>query len=45
MYIVALMCMIGLMNGHEGFDWQKQMAHRQGFMFASSVDMPHAESN
>lgn len=40
---VALACMIGLMNGHECFDWQKQMARWQRFMVVPSVDTPRAE--
>lgn len=45
MHPVALMHMIGLMNGHECFDWQKQMARWQGFMVVLSGDTPRAESN
>ncbi|KAI4817443.1 hypothetical protein KUCAC02_010844, partial [Chaenocephalus aceratus] len=33
----ALMCMIGLMNGHESSDWWKQMARWQRFMTVPSV--------
>lgn len=42
---VALMCVIGLMNGHGCFDWQKQMACWQSFMVVASVDTPRAESD
>ncbi|KAI9526877.1 hypothetical protein NQZ68_035150 [Dissostichus eleginoides] len=41
----ALMCVIGLMNGHESSDWWKQMARWQRFMVVPSVDMPCAERN
>lgn len=41
---VALMCVIGLMNGQERFDWQKQMACWQVFTVVPSVDTLRAES-
>lgn len=33
---LVLMCMIGLMNGHVCFDWQKQMARWPGFVSTAS---------
>lgn len=42
MHPVAVMC---VMNGHERFDWQKQMARWQDFMVVTTVDTPRAESN